>query len=90
MNTDRTQSRRRITYVHEHKPLVRDALEDASTEEQGDPEPWLDRSTLATILEVREQVVDTDRSSECPDDLAGGDTSQFIARNGARITYSSD
>ena len=76
--------------MHEHEPLIGDALEDTSAEEQGDPEPWLDRSTLATVLEVREQVVDTDGSSECPDDLADGDTSQFIARNGARITYSSD
>lgn len=49
--------------------MVTDVLEHTPEEEERYPKPWLDGLTLTARLEIREEVVDTDRSSELSDNL---------------------
>ena len=59
----------RITYSRVYEPLVTDVLEHTPEEEERYPKPWLDGLTLTARLEIREEVVDADRSSKLSDDL---------------------
>ena len=61
--------------MHEHEPLLGDAFEDTSEEEDSDPEPRLDSGVVAILLEVREQIVDTDGGGEGADNLTFRDLS---------------